>query len=48
VELFPDRASAFEAHGALWVELASGRRIGVESGFDATTLERLISLLDKA
>jgi hypothetical protein len=42
VELLPDRASA------LWAELASGRRIGVESAFDAPTFERLISLLDKA
>jgi hypothetical protein len=48
VELVPDPASAFKANSALWVELSSGRRIGVEIGFDAITLERLIGLLDKA
>lgn len=48
VELAPDQPSALKANSALWVELSSGRRIGVESGFDAATFERLISLLDKA
>ena len=47
VELAPDQASAFKASSALLVELAGGRRIGVESGFDAATLASLISLLDK-
>ena len=48
VELVPDQASAFKANSRLWVELAGGRRIGVEIGFDAVTLERLIGLLGKA
>jgi hypothetical protein len=48
VELAPVAASAFKANSALWVELVGGRRIGVEIGFDAVTLERLIGLLDKA
>jgi hypothetical protein len=48
VELISDRARALEAHSAFWVELSSGRRIEVRRGFDAATLERLISLLDKA
>jgi len=48
VELALNRASAFRANSALWVELAGGRRIGVEIGFDAVTLERLIGLLGKA
>jgi hypothetical protein len=34
--------------GALWVELANGRRIGVGSGFDAATLERLLAVLEQA
>jgi len=48
VELAPDQASAFKANSTLWVELIGGRRIGVEIGFDAATLGRLIGLLDKA
>ena len=48
VELAPDQTSALKPNSALWVELAGGRRIGVEIGFDAVTLERLIGLLDKA
>jgi hypothetical protein len=48
VELIPDRASVLETHSAFWVELSSGRRIEVRRGFDEATLERLISLLDKA
>lgn len=47
VELVPHQASAFKASRGLWVELAGGRRIGVEIGFDTATLERLIGLLDK-
>jgi hypothetical protein len=31
----------------LFVELSRGRRIGVVSGFDATTLMRLIAVLDE-
>jgi hypothetical protein len=34
--------------GALFVELRSGRRIGVRRGFDAETLERLLTVLDRA
>jgi hypothetical protein len=30
------------------VELANGRRIAVNDGFDASTLERLIAVLEKA
>ena len=33
---------------ALWVELENGRRIGVGSGFDVATLERLLAVLDRA
>ena len=33
---------------ALYVELASGLRIGVEAGFDAETLRRLIAVLEAA
>jgi hypothetical protein len=32
----------------LFVELASGRRVGVVSGFDASTLRRLIAVLEQA
>jgi transposase-like protein len=32
----------------LFVELSRGRRIGVVSGFDATTLTRLIAVLERA
>ena len=34
--------------GALVVELRSGRRIEVRRGFDAETLERLLTVLDRA
>jgi hypothetical protein len=33
--------------GVLVVELRSGRRIEVRRGFDAGTLERLLSVLDR-
>ena len=33
--------------GALWVELGNGRRIAVAQGFDATTLERLVAVLEQ-
>lgn len=33
---------------ALYVELAGGRRIGVDAGFDAETLRRLIAVLEAA
>lgn len=34
--------------GVLVVELRSGRRIEVRCGFDAGTLERLLTVLDRA
>jgi hypothetical protein len=34
------------ARVALYVELAGGRRIGVDAGFDAETLRRLIAVLE--
>ena len=40
--------AASKRSGALWVELANGRRIGVGSGFDAATLERLLAVLEQA
>ena len=46
VEVMPG-VSASNSHGALWVELANGRRIGVGSGFDAATLERLLTVLER-
>jgi hypothetical protein len=39
---------ANKATSALRVELANGRRIEVDSGFDATVLRRLLSLLEQA
>jgi len=46
VEVMPG-VSASNSHGGLWVELANGRRIGVGSGFDAATLERLLTVLER-
>ena len=50
VEWMPSTAQASNSmavdRGGLWVELANGRRIEVASGFDATTLERLLVVLD--
>ncbi len=40
--------SASKVSAALCVELANGRRIGVGSGFDAATLERLLAVLEQA
>jgi hypothetical protein len=37
-----------ETGGALLVELRNGRRIEVRRGFDAVTLERLLTVVDKA
>lgn len=34
------------ARMAIYVELAGGRRIGVDAGFDAETLRRLIAVLE--
>jgi hypothetical protein len=39
-------SSAVERSRALWVELANGRRIEVAHGFDASTLELLVAVLD--
>jgi hypothetical protein len=46
----PEAASFDAEHGggALLVELRNGRRIEVRRGFDAATLERLLTVLDKA
>ena len=42
----PNRDAGRE--GVLVVELRSGRRIEVRRGFDAGTLERLLTVLDRA
>jgi len=47
VEVIPE-FSASRIGSALCVELANGRRIGVGSGFDAATLERLLAVLERA
>ena len=47
VEVVPG-VSAGNGSSALWVELENGRRIGVGSGFDAATLERLLAVLEQA
>jgi hypothetical protein len=39
---------AARSYGVLVVESRSGRRIEVGRGFDAETLERLLTILDKA
>jgi hypothetical protein len=44
----PPRCSAVERCRELWVELANGRRIEVAHGFDASTLERLVAVLERA
>src|ERR1035437_2363604 len=41
-------ASAGGDSNQLWVEFPNGRRIAVGRGFDAPTLERLVSLLERA
>jgi len=43
----PEQASG-GASGLLVVELRSGRRIEVHRGFDAATLERLLTVVDRA
>jgi hypothetical protein len=52
VEVVPSMArdvnSVAGRDGALVVELRSGRRIEVCRGFDAGTLERLLTVLDRA
>jgi hypothetical protein len=44
----PARASGAESCRTLCVELANGRRIEVADGFDASTLERLVAVLEKS
>jgi hypothetical protein len=44
----PAQAPAVEGCGALWVELANGRRIEVGDGFNTSTLERLLAVLEGA
>jgi hypothetical protein len=39
---------AARGYGVLVIELRSGRRIEVGRGFDAETLERLLTILDEA
>ena len=46
VEVMPGN-SASKVSAALCVELSNGRRIGVGSGFDAATLERLLMVLEQ-
>ena len=48
VEFVDTGASAVEGSRSFWVELANGRRIAVAPGFDASTLERLVAVLEKA
>jgi len=48
VEFVDAEASAVESPRGLRVELANGRRIEVAPGFDASTLERLVAVLEKA
>ena len=51
VEVVPSRGHAANSagrNGVLIVESRSGRRIEVHCGFDAGTLERLLTILDRA
>ena len=48
VEFVEKSAAHTEQHDPLRVELAGGRRIAVSSGFDASTLTRLIAVLEQA
>ena len=43
-----DAGSDAGCDGVLFVELRSGRRIEVRRGFDIETLERLLTVLDRA
>jgi transposase-like protein len=47
VEVRAASGSSAAHHGGLVVALTSGRRIEVNRGFDAATLERLLTVLDK-
>jgi hypothetical protein len=48
LDLSAASASGDEPCIHLWLEFTNGRRIAVGRGFDAPTLERLVSLLDRA
>jgi hypothetical protein len=52
IEVIPFTAQAVNrvagCDGVQFVELRSGRRIEVRRGFDAETLERLLTVLDRA
>jgi hypothetical protein len=43
-----ETGSDVDGHNAIVVELRSGHRIEVHRGFDAGTLERLLTILDRA
>jgi transposase-like protein len=43
----PAQAAAVESQGGLWLELGNGRRIEVGQGFDVSTLERLVAVLER-
>jgi hypothetical protein len=47
VSCTPERARS-DADGVLVVESRDGRRIEVHRGFDAVTLERLLTVVDRA
>ena len=47
ISIAPEQASG-DAGGVLVVELRNGRRIEVHRGFDAATLERLLTVVDRA
>ena len=48
VEALAEPAARPSTSGSgLWLELPKGRRIGVGSGFDAATLVRLLTVLDR-
>ncbi len=47
VEVMPE-VSVGKIGRVLYVELVNGRRIEVGSGFDATTLKRLLTVLEEA
>lgn len=48
VEVLAGISSSASGSSALWLELRNGRRIGVGSGFDVATLQRLLSVLEQA
>jgi hypothetical protein len=48
VEFVEKSTTHTKQHAPLLIELAGGRRIAVSSGFDATTLTRLIAVLEQA